>query len=165
MHETTRAHQTSDQDAPVGDARTTTTDARRRLRRLATLAAAITLPLVVWVVAVPGLGLDLAIGSGVQAQTVGPAAIGTVALIAGAAAWAVLALLERFARRGARIFTILGWTLLALSLLGPATTGAAAPVVLTLVAMHLATGATLMVGLPRSSARRSAVAADAVAGR
>jgi hypothetical protein len=72
----------------------------------------------------------------------------TAALIGGFAAWGVLALLERYARHGSRIFAIIGWTVLVLSLLGPVLTGATGTVLVVLLGMHVVTGAALVIGLP-----------------
>ncbi|UOQ90176.1 DUF6069 family protein [Agromyces endophyticus] len=129
---------------------------RRRLLRAATVAAAVVLPLLVWVVAVPLAGLDLVAGVGPTAQTVTPASIVAVALLMGFAAWGVIALLERVTRHGRRIFAIVGWTLLALSLLGPVGAGASGAVLVTLLAMHLVTGGAIIIGLPLAARRRSA---------
>ncbi|MDF0514278.1 DUF6069 family protein [Agromyces sp. H3Y2-19a] len=127
---------------------------RRRLARAATVAVAIVLPLIVWVFAVPLAGLDLVAGSGTTAQTITPVSIVVAGLFAGLAAWGFLALLERFTRLSARIFGIVGWTMLALSLLGPIGAGGSGAVIVALIAMHLVTGATLMVGLPIAARRR-----------
>ncbi|GAA1504181.1 hypothetical protein GCM10009761_02330 [Agromyces terreus] len=123
-----------------------------------TLALAVVFPLLVWAAAVPLAGLDLMVGSGAAAQRVAPPAIVVAALFAGCAAWAVLALLERFTRSSGRIFAVIGWTVLALSLLGPVLTGAKPAVLGVLLAMHLVTGATLMIGLPRPARRHRTTA-------
>ncbi len=123
----------------------------RRLRRAATIAAATLSPLLVWVIAVPLAGLDLVAGAGATAQTVAPPAIVGATLVAGLAAWGVLALLERVSKRGRLIFTIVGWAFLALSLLGPVMTGTAGAVLVVLLVMHVATGSTLVIGLPRAA--------------
>lgn len=120
----------------------------RRLWRLAAIAAAALLPLLVWVIAVPVAGIELVAGSGAAARPVGPASIVAAALIPGFAAWGVLALLERFAPHSGRIFAIVGWAVLLLSLLGPSLTGATGTVLVVLLVMHVVTGATLVIGLP-----------------
>ena len=127
---------------------------RRRLGRSAIIALAIVLPLLVWVIAVALAGLDLVAGSGAAAQTVAPPSIVFVVLVAGLAAWGVLALLERFAKHGGRIFAGIGWTVLALSLFGPVLMGAVGTVIVVLLVMHVLTGATLMTGLPLAARRR-----------
>ncbi|KQM82580.1 hypothetical protein ASE68_04190 [Agromyces sp. Leaf222] len=134
------------------------TPMRRRIGRMATLAAAVALPLLIWAGAVPIGGLDLTVGEGAAAQTVAPASIVFAVLVTGLTAWGVLALLERFSRRSGRIFALIGWPVLALSLLGPVFTGATGAALVVLFAMHVATGATLLIGLPRAArqARRPA---------
>lgn len=112
------------------------------------------MPLLFWAIAVPLAGIDLTAGSGAAAQTVTPASIVTAALVGGIAAWGTLALLERSTTRGGRVFAIIGWTVLAVSLLGPVFTGAAGAVLVVLLVMHVVTGATLVIGLPLA-ARRS----------
>ncbi|QEO13828.1 hypothetical protein FLP10_04870 [Agromyces intestinalis] len=121
---------------------------RRRLGRLATIGVAAVLALVVWAIAVPVAGVALTVGTGAAAQTVTPASVAFAVLVPGFAAWGVLALLERFARHARRVFAIIGWSLLALSLLGPVLTGAGGAVLAVLLVMHVVTGATLMIGLP-----------------
>ena len=68
---------------------------RRRVRALAVLGATAA-ALAVWVVAVPLAGVDLAARTGATEQPVGPGAVAVSALLAGLAAWALLAVLERF---------------------------------------------------------------------
>jgi hypothetical protein len=111
------------------------------------IAGAAVAALAIWVIAVPIAGLDLTVGSGATARTVGPVSAVVVALLAGGLAWALLALLGRRLRHGRRAWRVTAWTLLALSLLGPVGMGATAGVVVTLVAMHLAVGTTLILGL------------------
>ena len=117
MNETTKQSSTSVTTAGLGRADASGAG-RRRLFRAATVALAIVLPLLVWAIAVPLAGLELVEGSGPTAQAVGPASIVSAVLVAGLAAWGVLALLERFTARSGRTFAIVGWTVLALSLLG-----------------------------------------------
>ena len=97
------------------------------------------------------------IEAGPTAQAVGPASIVFAVLVAGLAAWGVLALLERFTKTSDRTFAVVGWTVLVLSLLGPVLTGAVGVVLVVLLAMHLVTGATLVIGLPLAGRRRRRV--------
>ncbi|WP_232498503.1 DUF6069 family protein [Agromyces humatus] len=121
---------------------------RRRYGRVAILVAAVAGPLVVWAIAVPIARIDLTAGTGPAAPTVTPSSIVVAGLVMGFGAWGVIAVLERFSTRSGRIFAIVGWTVLVLSLLGPVVTGATGVVLAVLLAMHLATGATLIIGLP-----------------
>nr|WP_274637047.1 DUF6069 family protein [Microbacterium bovistercoris] len=120
---------------------------QRRLRRSGALVGAAILALIVWLIAVPVLGLTLEVGAGATAQTIGPLAIVIVPLLAGGAAWALLAGLERMSHRGRRTWQIIGWAVLAVSLLGPVLMGATGGVLVALLIMHLVVGVTLVLGL------------------
>lgn len=85
-----------------------------------------------------------------------PASVVVAAVVPGAIAWALLAVLERFLRRGRILWLVVGWMVLALSLLGPISMGASGAVLLSLLAMHLAVGMTLLIGLSRPRDGRSA---------
>jgi hypothetical protein len=112
-----------------------------------TLLAATAAALAVWALAVPAAGLDLTAGSGPAAATVGPGSVVGVTLLAGGAGWALLAFLDRRLRHGRRVWRIAASAVLALSLLGPLSVGASGGVLLTLMAMHLAAGTTIILGL------------------
>lgn len=118
-----------------------------RHRSLA-VAAAVLAAVVLWLVAVPVLGLDLLVGSDAQAQQVSLAAVVVVPLLAGAAAWGLLAILERRTVKAVKSWRIAGWTFLAVSLLGPLGMGAAAGTLTVLLLMHGSVGTILMLGLP-----------------
>ena len=105
------------------------------------------LALIVWLIAVPVLGLTLEVGAGATAQTIGPLAVVIVPLLAGGVAWALLAGLERMSRRGRRTWQIIGWAVLAVSLLGPLLMGGTGGVLVALLIMHLVVGVTLVLGL------------------
>lgn len=119
----------------------------RRVRRASTLGAAAFFALVVWTVSSPILGIDLVAGAGPSAQNIGPVAVGIVPIIAGGAAWGLLALLEKAGTTGRRIWQIVGWLFLAVSLVGPLTMATSAGALITLLVMHLGVGVTLMLGL------------------
>lgn len=122
------------------------------MRRALTLGLAVSAGLLVWLVSSPLAGVDLTVGTGTTALTVGPASIVITALAAGGAGWALLALLERRSPRGRNIWRVTGWTVLTLSLLGPLSAGATGAVLASLVAMHIAVGTTLVLGLaPRAT--------------
>ncbi|MCO5998930.1 DUF6069 family protein [Actinoallomurus rhizosphaericola] len=118
-------------------------------RLLLTVAGAPAAALAVWAVAVPLAGATLTVRTGGGTRTVGPASVVAASLLAGLAAWALLAVLERSAARPGRIWTITALAALALSLTGPlgSATGVAAALVLTV--LHLVTGAVLVLGLVR----------------
>jgi Family of unknown function (DUF6069) len=129
---------------------------RRRTRALTLVGVALA-GLVVWAVSVPILGIDLTVGASPATLTITPLMVGVAALVPGALAWALLALLERFFGRGRRAWLVVGWAVLALSLTGPVSMGASGATLVSLVTMHLVVGITLIVGLtrPRPHGRRT----------
>lgn len=134
---------------PETPARTASTATRRRRFRILTLATATVAGLAVWLVSAPLLGIDLTVGAPPAAQTVTAVSVIIAAIVPGAIAWALPALLEHVSPRGRRIWLILGWAVLAVSLLGPVSMGAAGATLVSLLAMHLVVGVTLIVGLTR----------------
>ena len=88
----------------------------------------------------------LTVGSGPSAQTVGPLSVALTAALAGGVGWALLALLGGQLRDGRRTWRIIAGLVLAVSLLGPVSMGAAGAVLVSLIAMHLAVGGTLIPG-------------------
>jgi len=120
----------------------------RRIGRTVAVAAGAASALVLWAVDDVWAGIDLAVRQGDTVQHVGPVAAGVTALVAGLAAWGLLALLERTVRRPARTYRIIASILLLLSLLGPLGSGVGTSCKLVLLAMHLTVGAILIVGLP-----------------
>lgn len=119
----------------------------RRLRRLGTIVLAALLAMAIWTVAVPIAGLTLVVGAGPGAQHIGPGGVAITSLALGLVAWALLALLERLGPAGRRSWQVAGLLVLIVSLAGPLTMGGALPVLLTLEAMHLAVGVTVILGL------------------
>ncbi|MEU8263690.1 DUF6069 family protein [Micromonospora sp. NPDC048999] len=126
----------------------TTRTTARRTGRAITIAGAAAGALLQWVVADPWAGIDLAVRQGDTTQHIGPAAVVVAALIAGLAAWGLLALLERTVRRPARTFRIIALIVLVLSLVGPLASGVGISSRLVLLGMHLTVGAALIIGLP-----------------
>ncbi|WP_047867451.1 DUF6069 family protein [Nocardiopsis sp. RV163] len=120
-------------------------------RRMLTAAAAVLAPLALWGLAVPLMGVDLTAFPGGQARPVGPGAVAFAGMLSAAAAWALLAVLERTARRPRLAWTVTACAVLVLSLAGPLTSGAAPVVVLVLEGMHVLVGAVLILGLGRSA--------------
>ncbi|PRX98926.1 DUF6069 family protein [Allonocardiopsis opalescens] len=118
------------------------------------VAGATAAGLAVWVLAVPVAGTDLSVHTGAELTHVGPIAVAGAGLVAGAAAWALLAVLERLVRRPRPVWTAIAIAVLALSLLaGPlgATSSAAMG---TLISMHLAVAAVLIWKLGRTARSR-----------
>ncbi|MFD0690283.1 DUF6069 family protein [Actinomadura fibrosa] len=123
-------------------------------RRALTVTAATAAALAVWTIAGPvaGVGLTARSGGG-SPHEIGAAAVIAAALASGLAAWALLAVLERTARRAARIWTITASAVLVLSLSGPLTGDASAAATAVLAALHLVVGAVLIPGLLRTARR------------
>jgi Family of unknown function (DUF6069) len=100
-----------------------------------------------WAMAVPIAGVRLAVHNSSGGQTeVQVAQVAIAGLLAGVAAWGLLAVLERYSRRARSVWTVIAATILALSLTGPlSATSAAAGI--TLACLHLLVGGTIIVGL------------------
>jgi hypothetical protein len=121
--------------------------------RLITVLAATVSALAAWTLTGPLLGVDIAVRSGGSVQTVGPVAVAVTSLLAGLAAWGLLALFERFLRRPARAWTIVALIVLALSLAGPLTSADGADSRTALLCLHCVVAVILIPGLARSSRR------------
>jgi len=119
-----------------------TPTARRRHAVLgATLGAVVS-----WSVSHYVGGVDLVVGSGANARTVGVFSVLLVSLLAGAAALGLATVLSRRAGRPRRTWTVVAGLVLALSLLGPL--GATSvTVALALLALHLVVGLGLILGI------------------
>jgi hypothetical protein len=126
---------------------------RIRVRRLAVAIAAAGVAAGVWAVAGPlaGVRLIARVGAHTPAQQVGPGAVIEVSLLAGFAAWALLALLERHATHPRRTWTAVAATVLVISLIGPLAAGRGAATVIALCCMHLAVGAVVILAMRRTA--------------
>lgn len=116
-------------------------------RRGAAIAAAVLTPLLVWTIAVPVLGVDLAVapGSGDDpARTVGPVLVAAVSLLAALLGWALLAVLEQHTHRARTLWVGAAGAVLLVSLAGPLTSANTPSAALTLVAMHVGVAAVLI---------------------
>jgi hypothetical protein len=123
---------------------------RRRTRGLAIVAAAAA-TFTVWTIAHPVAGADLIVDTGSGPTTVTPVAVVLTTLVAGLAAWALLALAERFTRRAAEIWSGIAGVVLLISLPGPIGSAVGGGATAALIAMHLVTGAVLIPLMARSS--------------
>lgn len=126
---------------------------RIRARRLTAVIAAALAAAGVWAVAGPLAGIQLMARASAHApaQQVGPASVIAVSLLAGLAAWALLALLERHASHPRRTWTTVAAAVLVISLAGPLTAGRGLATVTALCGMHLAVGAVLILAMRRTA--------------
>jgi hypothetical protein len=138
---------------PAPPARPGAGRARIRTRRLAAVITAAAAAVAVWAVAGPlaGIRLQARVGAHAPAQQISLASVLTFSLLAGLAAWALLAVLEHRARHPRRVWTITAASVLAVSLAGPLTAGRGAAAIVALACMHLATGGVLIPALRRSA--------------
>ncbi|HET7414941.1 MAG TPA: DUF6069 family protein [Arthrobacter sp.] len=125
-----------------------TRSSSRRLKRAAIVVEAAVIAVLVWAAAVPLAGVELVATTGGAVQTVGPAQILVVALLAGAAAWAVLAVVEKASRKPRRIWFPLAATFGLASLAGPLFNAGSTAAMLVLLGLHILIGGILTVGLP-----------------
>jgi hypothetical protein len=122
-------------------------ESRRSQRGLVVLGATLA--------ALVGYGLARLAGAHPEAefdgatQQVGPAAVALASLVAGLAAWGLLALLESRGRRARRTWSLIAVAVLVLSLTGPLTQSSGAGSAATLTALHLIVGVVLIAGLRR----------------
>ncbi|TQL96484.1 hypothetical protein FB559_2015 [Actinoallomurus bryophytorum] len=122
-------------------------------KRILTVIGAPAAALATWVLAVPLAGITLTARTGTGTQAVGPVAIVVTSLLAGLAAWALVAILERFVARPGRIWMFSAPAVFAASLSGPLGSGVGAAAVLALVLLHLVVASVLLLGLMRRGTR------------
>jgi hypothetical protein len=124
--------------------------------RALTVLAAIVATLVIWAVEARLLGIDLRARPvpGAAAVVVGPAAVVSFTLLAGLAAWGLLALLERLTSRARAVWIVVAVLALLISLAGPLGGAVTATAAVGLACMHVAAAAILIPLLPRSGGRR-----------
>jgi hypothetical protein len=128
--------------------------ARRRTGRAGAALGAAAAAAVVWVVAVPVLGIDLAVSPGGQPQSVSLGAVVATSSVAGLLGWALLAALETRTRRAVTVWSMIAVTVALLSLGGPLSAGASGAATAALVALHVVVAAVLIPGLRRTSPSR-----------
>lgn len=142
------------------------TGQRRKLRAVV-VAVAVVAAVVWWAVVEYAVGLDLKapISGGAPQMDVGVVQVIVSSLFAGLAAWALLALLERFVGPARTMWTVIAVVMLLLSLGAPFSgTGVTTGNRLSLAAEHILVGAILIVGLyrtARSGPRQTAAPAEA----
>jgi hypothetical protein len=122
-------------------------------RRTLAVAAGAVASIAVWVLTgIIGGILPTVLLNGNE-QVVGPYAIVVSSLVAGLAAWALLALLERKAERPRRTWLIIATATLAVSLVSPLASAVNTETRVVLCAMHLVVGAVLILSLDRTTRR------------
>ncbi len=136
----------------------TPTRSTRLRQRLAATGAAFAVAVVIWIVAVPLLGVDLRGPAGPlsgQTQPVILPAVVSMSLGAALAAWALLSILERRSARARYVWNTVAIGVLILSYGGPLL-AANVPTAsrITLALMHTAVGLVLIAALPRTSPTR-----------
>jgi hypothetical protein len=131
--------------------RTTPPGVMRR-RRLLAVTGATAAALAAWTLTGPVAGIDMTVHSGETVQAIGPGAVITASLVAGLAAWASLAVLERFVTRPRRTWSAIALTVFVLSLAGPLVGGVDTASKATLAGLHVIVAAVLILVL-RSSTR------------
>ncbi|TDC60009.1 hypothetical protein E1200_31200 [Actinomadura sp. GC306] len=116
-------------------------------RRAVTVAGGAVAALVLWTLTGPVAGHTPSAETGGEIRQVGAVAVAAGALVAGLAAWALLAVLERTVGRPARVWTATAAAVLALSLAGPLGGAADTASMAVLTGLHLLVGAVLIAGL------------------
>lgn len=123
---------------------------RRRARGLAVVGAVLAAA-AVWVVAVVLLGVGLTASTGGSSQEVGLIAVVGASLLACLVGWGLLAVLERFTRRAALVWTAVAVVVVLVSMLGPLTSGAGAAGTAVFVLLHLVPAVVLVPVMRRTS--------------
>lgn len=117
-------------------------------RRVRAVIVTVCVAAAAWLVMEPLAGINLrapAFGEEAAGQEIGPLAVIFASLAASLAAWAALAVLERFSKRPGRWWMILTGIVLLVSLTGPTSgTGIDTTVRVMLVLLHLVVAATLV---------------------
>lgn len=122
-------------------------------KRLTAVLGATVIASALWLIATQALGNPLLVrGTTAGAtQEIDLLKVVMTSVVAGAAAWGLLVVLERFSRKGRKIWMIAAVAVLALSMAGPLTQALDVSTQIALVLMHLSVAAVLMILLPRSS--------------
>ncbi|WP_430782725.1 DUF6069 family protein [Actinoplanes sp. G11-F43] len=119
---------------------------KTRTGRVLTIALATAGSLLLWAAGAPLSGRELLVGQGGTVTPIGPDAIVPAAVIAGVAAWVLLAMLEQAGRQ--RLYRPIASVVLVLSLAGPLTAAVDPATALSLAGLHTTVGMALIIGLP-----------------
>jgi hypothetical protein len=123
------------------------------VRRTLAVLLAVVVTLVVWAVETYLLGIDLQARPvpGSAPQAVGVPAVASATLLAGLAAWALLAILERVTPSARTVWVAVAVVALLVSLAAPLNGAVTAAAAIGLATMHVAAAATLVPLLARSA--------------
>ncbi|MBZ2198640.1 DUF6069 family protein [Occultella gossypii] len=147
--------------ATTASTRSTMSASARRLRRSLAVGVGTAVGVGIWLIAVPGVGADLAVTMAEGTARIGLGSVIVACVVAGLAGWGSLALLERLTTGAAKIWAFLAIAVTVISLLGPVGQAQSLEAALTLGAMHLGVGAALIGLLPmRGAGRTNAPAGD-----
>ncbi|WP_157683596.1 DUF6069 family protein [Microlunatus soli] len=141
---------------------TTTTEATvrggaaaRRIRRAVTILIAVLVAMIDWVICTQLVGLDLMVDQGAGPTPVNPLLVGLAPVLSGLSGWALLAILERInRRRGPTIWMIIAIVVAVLSCWSPWAMALSVSIAVALTSMHVLVGATVIIGMMISGARR-----------
>lgn len=117
------------------------------------VAAAAGAAVLAWAVAVPLAGVELGVGTGDAARTIGVGAVVVAATVAGLLGWALLAILVRWVPRPEMVWRAAAVVVLLLSLGGPVAMGLGTASVVVLLILHAVVAAVLVALLPRAVRR------------
>lgn len=123
-------------------------------RRAVSVGGAAAAALVLWTLAGPVAGNRPSAEIRGDVQEIGAGPVVVAGLIAGLAAWALLALLERTVSRPGRVWTIIAGAVLVLSMTGPFGSAVDTSSTVILAMMHLLVAAVLIPGLGLSARKR-----------
>lgn len=123
------------------------------VQRALTILLAVAATLAVWAIEAGLLGIDLHARPvpGAVAVVVGPPAVGFTTLLAGLAAWALLAILERVTPSARTVWIVAAVVALMISLAGPLGGAVTTRAAIGLATMHLVAAAILIPILARSA--------------
>lgn len=141
----------------TADVQSQTRPSRLRPRLLA-VGIAVVAAVLIWLIAVPAVGVDLRGPSGfgsTTTQSVNLAAVISLSLVAALAAWALLSILERVTGRARSLWTVIAVVVLIISYGGPLlAAGVPTASRIVLAIMHTTVGLVLIALLPRTTKTR-----------
>jgi len=119
--------------------------------RLAVVGVTVAAALALWAILAPVAGVELEAMQGTRQIHVGPGSILFASAAMSLAGWGLLAFLERRTPNARKVWTILAVAACILSLGSPLVSGIGVGAKLSLAALHLIVGATVVLGLRRTA--------------